>query len=210
MMKLICFDMDGVIFRHTDFWLDLHKALGTYEQGKRLTYKYLKKDYDKLVAEVVVGLWKGRSAEKYFELVHKAKYIKGVRDMFEQIKKKHLKTVIITSGPLHLAVRAKKELGVDYIFSNELLIRNNVITGKFKWPVGCGTEEKLRILLGLVRRLGISLKDVVCVGNDENDVGVCEKVGLSIAFNSKSELLNRVCKVVIKEKDLRLILPYLE
>jgi len=54
--KLVCFDMDGVIFKDINFWLKLHKAFGTSEQGKELTKRYLHADYNKLVEEVVVRL----------------------------------------------------------------------------------------------------------------------------------------------------------
>ena len=54
--KLICFDMDGVIFKDINFWLELHKAFGTFGLGKWLTKRYLHADYGRLVEEVVVKL----------------------------------------------------------------------------------------------------------------------------------------------------------
>ena len=53
MIKLIVFDMDGVIFEHYNFWLELHKSYDTHEEGLKLTNKYLKTDYQKLVGEVI-------------------------------------------------------------------------------------------------------------------------------------------------------------
>jgi phosphoserine phosphatase len=41
--KLVCFDMDGVIF-DINIWMELHKVWGTLEEGKVLTKKYLKTD----------------------------------------------------------------------------------------------------------------------------------------------------------------------
>ncbi len=29
--KLICFDLDGVIFKDINFWMELHKKFGTLE-----------------------------------------------------------------------------------------------------------------------------------------------------------------------------------
>ena len=51
--KLICFDMDGVIFKDINFWMSLHKEFGTLEQGKELTAKFLHTDNDRLDEEVV-------------------------------------------------------------------------------------------------------------------------------------------------------------
>jgi phosphoserine phosphatase len=63
--KLIVFDMDGVIFDHRNFWMELHEKLGTYEEGLELTRKYVKTNYAKLVEEVVNRLWKGKKADGY-------------------------------------------------------------------------------------------------------------------------------------------------
>ena len=67
--------MDGVIFRDVNFWLELHKAFGTLEQGSILTKKYLYTNYARLVEEVVVKLWKGRDAKPYFDLINSIEYL---------------------------------------------------------------------------------------------------------------------------------------
>ncbi|MFH0978117.1 MAG: HAD family phosphatase [Candidatus Woesearchaeota archaeon] len=206
MIRLVCFDMDGVIFEKKNFWMELHKALGTYEKGKELTEKHLKKDYARLVEEVVAKLWKGKKADKYFELVRKTRYTKGAKATVKELKKMGIKTAIISSGPKDLAVRAKKELGIDFVFYNGLVIRDNKITGKFNWPIGHGTKEKIRIVKSLSQKLGISLQEVAFVGDNDNDVGVCKKVGLSIAFNSESKVLKKICDISIEGKDLTLVL----
>ncbi|MBI5871948.1 hypothetical protein HZB88_02585 [archaeon] len=72
--KLICFDMDGVIFKDINFWMELHKKFGTLEQGIELTKKYLYTDYDMLVEGVVVKLWKGKDAKSYYDLVDSIEY----------------------------------------------------------------------------------------------------------------------------------------
>lgn len=200
--------MDGVIFEHQNFWMELHKAYGTYEQGKSLTRKYLRTDYAKLVEEVVEQLWKGKPAEPYFRMVNKAVYVDGVKETFKVLKEKGMITALITSGPSHLAERAQRDLEIDYVFSNMLVIRDNVVTGEFKWPLGHGDKEKIEIVSQLVAQLCIRFSEVAYVGDYENDVGVCKKVGMSIAFNSDAGELRKVCKVVIDKPDLRLILSH--
>ena len=80
--KLVCFDMDGVIFKDINFWMELHKKFGTLEQGIELTKKYLHTNYDRLVEEVVVKLWKGKDAKPYYDLVNSIEYLPGVRETF--------------------------------------------------------------------------------------------------------------------------------
>ena len=62
--------MDGVLFKEVNFWMELHKVFGTLTEWKILTSKYLNSNYEKLVHEVVVKLWKGKNAKLYFDLVN--------------------------------------------------------------------------------------------------------------------------------------------
>jgi len=206
-IKLACFDMDGVIFQERNFWLSLHKTFGTYTLGKNLTKKYVNSDYEKLVEEVVHKLWKGKDATKYFELVKGSRYIPGVRETFSELRRRGIKTAIVSSGPTHLALRAQKELGIECVYSNELVVNNNRISGEFKWPIGHGNKTK--IVKTLSRKLGIRMAKVAFVGEGENDIEVCKAVGLSISFNSESKRLDDVCDLVIKRRDLREILKQL-
>ena len=205
--KLVVFDMDGVIFDSANSWLGLHKKLGTLEKGKMLTHFYLVKNYEKLVEEVVGKLWKGKSAKGYFDMVKNMKYIKGVKETIKELKKRGIKTAVITSGPRHIAERAKKELGIDYIYFNELVIKNGIITGEFFGPVGF--DKKADKLREVCKKENISLKETVTVGDDENDVPKAKISGLAIAFDSKSEKLNKVCNIIITKKDPREILKYI-
>jgi phosphoserine phosphatase len=208
-IKLACFDMDGVVFQHQNFWMELHKVYGTYEEGKRLTKKYLKSDYLRLVDEVVGKLWKGKPVESYLKLVDSAEYMTGAHELFTAMHTKGIHTALITSGPTHLAERAKEDLGIGHIYANKLVFRDGVVSGEFEWPLGEGTQEKIAIVKSLAKRLSITFDNIAYVGDHSNDVGVCREVGLPIAFNSEHEELNSVCKVVIKKKDLREILKYL-
>ena len=208
MIKLAAFDMDGVLFEHFNFWYELHKRFGTYKKGKELTEKYKKNNYAKLAEEVVNKLWKRKPAKPYFDLVKEAKFLPGVKETFNELRKRKIKTAIITSGPRELALRAQKELGIDFIFTNELVIKDNVVTGEFKWPVADGKNEKVKALKELCNKLNINLNEVAYVGDNYNDIGAFKIVGLAIAFNSEEEEVKKYAKIVIDKKDLREILNF--
>ena len=101
--------------------------------------------------------------------------------------------------------RAKNELHIDYGVSNELIIRNNIITGEFKWPIG--NDNKLPLLKDFCRKHAINLKETIAVGNDDNDIPKFRSVGYSIAFNSKCEELQQIADVVVDSDDLAKLLP---
>lgn len=209
MLRSIIFDMDGVIFQDINFWMELHKKFGTLEEGKELTKKYLHDNYDKLVEEVVVKLWKGRDAQPYYDLVKSIPYMLGVKEVFTYVKKKGYITALISASSLDLARRAQHDLGFDHIFANELVIRDGKISGEFIWPVGAGKHKKAEIIRQLCKDLGISEKECIYIGDSETDIEAFQEVGLAIAFNPQSTELEKVADYVVKSKTLADILSYL-
>jgi len=200
--------MNGVIFQDVNFWLKVHEVFGTAEQGKKLTQQYLHRNYQKLVEEIM-KLWKGKEATPYFKLIASLQYMPGVRGVFAFIKKEGFVTAIISASSLDAARRVQQEFGVDHIYANELVIRNNCVTGDFIWPIGAGKHTKAEIIRHLCTDLGISTKETIYIGDDEIDVEAFQEVGLSIAFNSTSEKLKKVATYIVEGNDLSKVLPYL-
>ena len=202
--------MDGVLLKDVHFWLELHKEFGTYEQGKELTAKYLHTNYDKLVEEVVAKLWKGKDAKAYFELVNKLEYMVGIKELFKKIKEKHYVTVIISASSIDVARRVQKDYGIDNIYANELVIKNNKVSGEFMWPIGAGKEKKAEIIKHLCTDLGIKLEEVIYVGDSETDIEAFKVVGKSIAFNCKNQETKENADVVVESEDLRELIVHLD
>ena len=202
--------MDGVIFKDVNFWMELHKVFGTLEEGKELTKKYLHTDYNKLVEEVVIKLWKGKDSKPYYELVNSLKYLPGVKNLFKKIKNKDYITTIISASSIDVARRAQKDLGIDHIYANELVIRNGKVSGEFIWPIGAGKDKKAQIIKHLCQDLDINLKEVIYVGDSDADIEAFKIVGKSIAFNSSSEDLKKVANFVVNTNNLLDIIEYLK
>lgn len=202
--------MDGVIFKDVNFWMELHKVFGTLEQGKELTKKYLHTDYNKLVEEVVVKLWKGKDAKPYYNLVNGLEYLDGVKIVFKEIKKRDIITAIISASSIDVARRVQRDYGVDHIYANELVIKNGKVSGEFIWPIGEGREKKPEIIKHLCSDMGINLKEVIYVGDTETDIEAFKIVGKSIAFNSSSEELKKTANHVVDSNNLSNILKYLD
>ena len=209
MIKLICMDMDGVLVPVQNFWLELHKALGTLEEGTKLTKAYLTTDYGKLVEEVVGKLWAGRDASRYYELVNTTPYQPGIQEFFAALGKFDVPRAIITGGCYDVAERIKNDFGITFIFANQLKIKNNTIMGEFQWPVGTGGATKARIIEQLCDDLEILPAEVLMIGDSDSDIDAFRIVGVSIAFNSASKRLKETATYVVDSNDLRNIIPIL-
>ena len=205
--KLVVFDLDGVIFEHNDFYMQLHEKYGTKEETREIEEKYLKTDLRKL-AEIVIGrIWAGRDDSGYWEVINDARLNPGVREAVSEIKNNDIKTMIITNSPEDNAKKAQEMAGIDHIKANWMEVKGGKITGRFDWRILWNSKGE--ILEEFCKEKGISLDEVAAVGDNENDISMMEKAGLSIAFNSRSEKLKRHCDVVIEGNDLREILKYL-
>ncbi len=204
--KLVVFDLDGVIFEHDNFYSQMHERYSTEEKGRALERKYLKSNTQKL-AELVIGkLWAGKSDREYWSLIEKARFNPGAEEAVAELKRKGIKTMILTSAVEDLARKAQKELGIDYVAANWMETKEGKITGRFRWRILW--DGKGLILEDFCRDNGIRLEQTACVGDNENDVSMMRKAGLSIAFNTRSETLKEQCDVVIDSNDLREILKY--
>ena len=184
-------------------------GLGFIKFQNGLTEKYLKTDIKKLADEVIGKLWKGKSADGFFELVTEAEYNPGAKALFTELKKRGIKTCILTSGPIELAKRAQKDLGVDFIFGNKLEIKGGVLTGGYNW-LSLDYSHKGETFLRICKELGINPEEAMAVGDNDQDAFKFEKAGFSIAFNSNSEKLKKAADAVIDSNDLREILKYLD
>ncbi len=73
------------------------------------------------------------------------------RELIEFLRENDFRMAILSSGLMCLAGRIAKELGVDYVFANELIFdENGVVTGKVNPAVDF--EGKGKILRGGLRK----------------------------------------------------------
>ncbi|MCF7866188.1 HAD-IB family phosphatase [Candidatus Woesearchaeota archaeon] len=210
MYKLIIFDCDGVFFPDVNIWMKVHEVFGTLEEGKLLTEKYLDSDYDRLVEEVVNKLWKGKDASLYFDMINNISLHKGIDDLFNYLIGKNLEKAIISGSSLDLVKRISESYKINFVFANELVIKNNLVTGEFNWSVGNALENKASIFHKLIMDLNIDAKEAIYIGDSKRDIHIFKEVGLPIAFNSKDEELKKHSKEIVNSNDLRDLIPVLD
>ena len=196
--------MDGVIFEGSSFWLDLHKEYGTYEEGIELTKKYLKTNYPKLVEEVIGRLWNGKSEKIFMDLINSREYTSGAKELFAWLKENKYRTAIISSGPKQLAERAKKELEIDYVYTNEVNFKDEKLVGSKDmkyWPIR--DRNKVEILRKLCKEHNIFYKDCIVVGHDNADVKMAMTAGVTIGFCPEDEEFKKYCNIIVEKRDLK-------
>lgn len=210
MIKLVCLDMDGVLVEPNNFWMELHEKYGTLEEGKVLTEKYLKTDYERLIQEVIGRLWKDKPEDQYHEVVDSIAFMPGIEEFFAALG--DIRRIIISGGSYHLAEKIKERFGIDRIYANKVIFEDGKINsrGEFHWTVGGAHENKARIITELIDEFGITGDNILYVGDSAADLDAFRIVGTSIAFNSESEELRNAATHVVDSSDLRDVIPILD
>lgn len=196
---LVIFDMDGVVFEGRNFWLDLHREYGTEADAMKLA-RHLSSDYARVAHHTARELWKGKSAEPYYGLVRSRKYQAGIADVLRFLKRTKTATAIVSSGPLPLASRAKRDLGFDHVVANDLLIEGDAVSGGLDLQVS--DSDKARAGLAVMRRFDAKPRETAFVADGEADAALADLVGLSIAYATDSERLARVADYRLNYGDL--------
>lgn len=184
-MKLAVFDMDGVLFRGENFWLDLHKALGTEKYALELWDELGDRDYV-LLSEKTARHWKGLDRKKYDQLIARREYFHGAKALMRSLRRHGVTTAIVSSGPYHLAERAKDELALDIIFANKLGITEE---GRFDGTVDVQVDNNRKgiCVKSIQNRLKISPDETMIIGDTESDLSMAKHAHGSIGFRVEDE-----------------------
>jgi phosphoserine phosphatase len=199
-IRIVIFDMDGVIFEGRNFWLDLHRRFGTEEQALELARRSLRSDYEGLARHTVERLWKGCPAEPLLQLVAARRYQPGIAEVCRFLRAERLKTAIVSSGPIQLAERAQRDLDIDEIRANRVLIEDGRIAGAVE--VAVSDARKLRVGLEVIAKLEGTPDRTAFIGDSEADASLAAAVGLPIAYDSDSDALDRAAKHHLRHGDL--------
>ena len=131
------------------------------------------------------------------------------------VKKNGLTTAIVTNSYFFVAENLRERLGIDYVFANNLITNNGIVTGDITLHntalERCDDGRiysicKGRVLLDLCRRLRIYPEQVIAIGDSWVDTGMIKKAGLGIAFNAAPEVQRHAD---ISTNDMSILLKYL-
>jgi phosphoserine phosphatase len=201
--------MDGVLLDTVSSWKYIHDYFGT--TNERSIIPYLRGDIDYL--EFIrrdVSLWKtnGEAVRKVTieKILYSIPLIAGVRECISFLKNHDVQTAIISAGLDILAEKVAADLGIDYAYANEVVVgADGRLTGEGVLHVELMQKDKN--VKDLVKKLHVSLDSCAAVGNSCFDIPMLEVCGLGIAFNPEDSCIVECADVVVKEKDLRKLIP---
>lgn len=182
--RLFAFDMDSTLIQG-EVIDELAKMAGVGDQVVKITEAAMRGElkFDESFTRRV-ALLKGLSQDRVNSLLETIPLAEGAERLIRTLKLLGYKTAILSGGFTFFASRLQKQLGIDYVHANQLEIADGAVTGRVIPPIVNG-DRKAALLGEIAQREGISLDQVVAVGDGANDIPMLKLAGMGIAYRAK-------------------------
>ena len=206
--RLIVFDMDSTLI-DAETIDELAKAAGVGDEVAEITRRAMngEMDYGEALRKRV-ALLKGLSVERAIEAAEQIRYNPGAKELVDRVKSLGYTTAMISGGFTLSADRIGKGLGMNYVYSNELVVDGSVLTGEVRGPL-TEHDSKMRVLIHIAEQEGVDHRKCIVIGDGANDIQLFKNAGCRIAFNSKP-VLQKYADVVVDGNDLHKVIPIIE
>jgi phosphoserine phosphatase len=185
--RLVVMDMDSTLIQ-VEVIDELARLAGVGAEVAQITERAMNGELDfsaSLAARV--ALLKGLKEEALLQVYKNIPFTAGARNLVRILKRLGFRTAVISGGFQFFTDRLKDDLGLDYAFANQLEIVDGVVSGRTQGVVVDG-ERKAQLLEEIAQREGITLDQVIAIGDGANDLPMLGKAGLGIAFNAKARV----------------------
>ncbi|MBW2607636.1 MAG: phosphoserine phosphatase SerB [Deltaproteobacteria bacterium] len=205
--RVIVFDCDSTIIQQ-EVIDELAKTARVDQVVKEITNKAMNGDIDFQEAlRERVKLLRGMPVEKLELLINTIKLTPGAEELISTLRSMGYKIAVISGGFSFFTDHLKNLLNLDYVFANELEIENGIVTGKIKGEI-IDAEKKGELLKQIADIEGITVDQIVAVGDGSNDRFMLSNAGLAIGFNPK-EILKDYSDGVITSDNISGLLYFL-
>ncbi|MBO5288168.1 MAG: phosphoserine phosphatase SerB [Spirochaetales bacterium] len=182
--RLVCFDMDSTLIQ-TEVIVELARKHGVGDKVHEITESAMRGEIDfKESFRRRVALLEGLSEDVMKDIADNLPITEGADRLITQLKALGYKIAILSGGFTYFGKTLQKRFGLDYVFANELEIKDGFLTGKHVGEIVDG-ERKAFLLKELAKKEGIQLEQVIAVGDGANDLPMLKLAGLGIAYHAK-------------------------
>lgn len=182
--RLVCFDMDSTLIEQ-EVIDELAKEAGVGHKVAEITERAMQGELDfQSSFRARVALLKGLDASVLPKIAECLTITEGAERLISTLKALGYKTAILSGGFQYFAEYLKQKLGIDEVHANILDVENGVVTGEVAGTIVDGAR-KAELLRQIADNMGISLQQVIAVGDGANDLPMLSIAGLGVAFRAK-------------------------
>jgi len=185
--RLVAFDMDSTLIQ-AEVIDELAKEAGVGDQVAAITESAMRGELDfKQSLRKRLSLLEGLDESVLKDVAARLPLTEGVERLISNLKNVGYKIAILSGGFTYFGNILREKLGFDYVYANELEIINGKLTGKAVGSI-VDAEKKAELLQMIADQEGISLQQVIAVGDGANDLPMLNLAGLGIAFHAKPKV----------------------
>ncbi len=185
--RLVCFDMDSTLIQ-TEVIDELAELNGVGEQVRAITESAMNGEIDFSESfKKRMALLEGLSEDVLHNVAINLPITKGAHRLMKALKYYGYKTAILSGGFTYFGDYLQKELGIDYVYANQLEIKDGKLTGKYLGEIVDGAT-KAEYLKAIAEKEGIHINQTIAVGDGANDLPMLNLAGLGIAFHAKPKV----------------------
>ena len=203
--KMLLADMDSTMIEQ-ECIDELAEEAGVGDRVKDITARAMngELDFEAALTERV-GLLKGLSESVIDKVLgDRITLMPGGRALVATMRAHKAHAVLVSGGFTAFTARIATCLGFDEHRANTLLFEEGRFTGEVAQPI-LGRQAKVDALADISRRLGISERDVIAVGDGANDLGMLGRAGTGVALHAKPSVAEK-CDIRINHGDLTSLL----
>lgn len=182
--RLVVFDMDSTLIEQEVIDELAHEA-GVGQQVAEITEAAMRGEIEFQESfRQRLALLAGMDASVLDSIAARLRITEGAERLLSTLKALGYKTAILSGGFDYFGRHLQARLGIDDLYANQLEIVDGRVTGRVLGEIVDG-QRKASLVRELAQRQGISLEQVIAVGDGANDLPMLSIAGLGIAFRAK-------------------------
>ena len=194
---LVIFDVEGVLF-DAEYLPILAEKLNKEKEIWEITKKGIQGEINwENGLKTRVDLLKGIDYETCKEVADSLPIMTGAREACSALKQAGWKLMAVSGGFTIMTDRLKEELGLDFVYSNELLFTD----GKLDGVTINVDSDKAKSAKIKIEEWNVKKEDIVVVVDGANDIKLFDICGLGIAYRAQ-DLVKDLATITLDEKNL--------
>ena len=198
---LAIFDVEGVLY-DAEYLPLLAEKVNKENQIWEITKKGIEGKIDWVKGlEERVHLLRGIDYDTCVEVANSLPIMTGAKEACLALKNAGWKIMAVSGGFTIITDRLKKELDLDFIYSNELVFKD----GKLDDVVVNVDADKAKAAMIKINEWDEKKENIITIVDGANDVKLFDITGFGIAFRAQ-DLVKDLATITLDEKDLSKII----